>query len=277
MVLRVRMVDRVQLFRGTAILIRWTASRWIRESVCGIASQRSVMSTLESSMAESSFRFFDRSDDYSVVERRLPHWQQNGTLTFITFRADDSLPKHVIEEWKSEQRRLLREHGIDPLVAGWKQQLLKFPKEIQNEIRNCLSEKWHNDLDACHGKCILRQPMLAKIVAESLHKFDGNRYELTDFIIMPNHVHLLAAFAVAASILKQCESWKHFTARQINRTLGRTGRLWQQDGFDHLVRSESQFDWLRNYLAQNPVKAGLQSGEFLHYNRELGESDHSGA
>ena len=66
-------------------------------------------------MAEFSFRFFDRSDDYSVVERRLPHWLQIGTLTFIAFRTDDSLPRHVIEEWKNEQSRLLLEQGIESI------------------------------------------------------------------------------------------------------------------------------------------------------------------
>ncbi|HQX48807.1 MAG TPA: hypothetical protein PLR25_02810, partial [Planctomycetaceae bacterium] len=129
-------------------------------------------------MAEFSFRFFDRSDDYSVVERRLPHWLQIGTLTFIAFRTDDSLPRHVIEEWKNEQSRLLLEQGIDPLAADWKQQLLKLPMVIQNDIQNCLSEKWHNDLDAGYGKCVLRQPELAMFVADSLHKFDGDWYEL---------------------------------------------------------------------------------------------------
>ena len=119
--------------------------------------------------------------------------------------------------------------------------------------------------------------MLAKVVAESLHKFDGDRYELTEFIIMPNHVHLLAAFADEESMLKQCESGKHFTAHQINRALGQSGRFWQQDGFDHLVRSEEQFYWLRKYIAHNPVKAGLRTGEFLHYSRELETKDHGGA
>ncbi len=228
-------------------------------------------------MSNLSFRFFDRFDDYSVVERKLPHRLQIGTLTFITFRTDDSLPRHVIEEWKNEQIRLLLEQGIDPLAADWKQQLLKLPMVIQNDIQNCLSEKWHNDLDAGYGKCVLRQTELAGFVADSLHKFDGDRYELTDFIIMPNHVHLLAAFEDEKSMLKQCESWKHFTAHQINRALGQSGRFWQQDGFDHLVRSEEQFVWLRNYIAQNPVKAGLRNGEFLHHSRELEIQDHGGA
>ena len=86
---------------------------------------------------------------------------------------------------------------------------------------------------------------------------------------MPNHVHVLAAFPDEESMLKQCESWKHFTAMQINRQLGRKGRFWQQDGFDHLVRSERQFEHLRRYIAENPTRAGLQPGEYLHESKEL--------
>ena len=82
---------------------------------------------------------------------------------------------------------------------------------------------------------------------------------------MPDHVHVLVAFPDEAELLRQCESWKHFTAAKINRGLGRKGRFWQQDGFDHLIRSAEQFEFLRGYLQDNPSRAGLRAGEFVHY------------
>ena len=85
---------------------------------------------------------------------------------------------------------------------------------------------------------------------------------MTDFVVMPNHVHVLVAFPNAESQLAQCESWKHFTAVKINRKLGQERRFWQQDGFDHLVRSNEQFEYLRLYIAGNPKKANLQPGEY---------------
>ncbi len=57
-------------------------------------------------------------------------------------------------------------------------------------------------------------------------------------------------------MLEQFESWKHFTARSINRKLGNRGRFWQQDGFDHLVRSVEQFEHFRRYIANNGIKSG---------------------
>ena len=95
------------------------------------------------------------------------------------------------------------------------------------------------------------------------------RYCLTDFVVMPNHVHLLAAFKDGTQMLAQCESWKRFTARKINARLKTKGRFWQPDAFDHLVRSEEQFRFLRRYIADNPIRAKLGNGEFVYWSRAL--------
>ena len=46
---------------------------------------------------------FDRNQEVLITDRRLPHWAQAGTLTFVTFRAWDSLPKQVIAQWLAER------------------------------------------------------------------------------------------------------------------------------------------------------------------------------
>ena len=89
---------------------------------------------------------------------------------------------------------------------------------------------------------------------------------MSDFVVMPNHVHLLAQFT-AVDMNVQCESWKHFTAVRINQNLGTSGRFWQVEQFDTLVRSEMQFDAIRQYIADNPRKATLSDDEFIHYSR----------
>jgi len=249
--------------------------------ICGatrdvlLSSWRSVMTTLclmttsVTAMNEPRFRVFEPKDDVLVVERRLPHWSQAGTICFITLRSFDSLPKPVVDAWLRERNEFLRRHGINPLAENWRQQLTELSLELKHDLDRVFSKKWHDELDACHGACVLRRPGLAKIVADSLKKFDNDRYELTDFAIVANHIHLLAAFPDIDGMLQQCQSWKHYTARQINRSLGRRGRFWQQDGFDHLVRSADQFDYLRNYIAENPRKAGLKPGEYLHHTKPL--------
>ena len=97
------------------------------------------------------------------------------------------------------------------------------------------------------------------------------RYTLSDFVVMPNHVHLLATFRGLDEMLTQCTNWKRFTSTAINRALGRSGRFWQTEGFDHLVRSEARFRQYREYIAKNPIRAGLKPGEYAYYSRVLPE------
>ena len=216
------------------------------------------------------FHCFDPQADYKVVERRLPHWSQTGVVAFITIRTNDSIPKEVLELWLRQRDDWLRRHGINPLSATWRQAVHALERRQQVEFFREFSAKWHQHLDDCHGECVLRQPKLALVVAKSLRHFDGDRYDLTDFVVMPNHVHVLVAFPDEDTMLAQCESWKHFTATQINRVLKRRDRFWQRDGFDHLVRTADQFEALRRYVARNPEKAHLSPGEYIHESKNLG-------
>ncbi|MGW8256245.1 MAG: transposase [Thermoguttaceae bacterium] len=215
---------------------------------------------------------FDPHEEFTVVERRLPHWSQAGTVCFITFRTWDSMPEHVVRAWLAERQEWLRAHGIDPSRADWETRLSQMPRAMQLALADFVSDRWNEHLDQLHGRCVLRRPKLAQIVAESLQHFDGDRYVLDDFVVMPNHVHLLVAFPSDEAQLTQCDSWKHYTAARINRELGRRGRFWQEDGFDHLVRSAEQFEHFRRYLADNPLRAGLQPGEYSHYRAKRSDS-----
>ena len=211
---------------------------------------------------------FDRNAEYSIIERRLPHWSQAGVICFITWRTDDSIPGSVLEAWRQERRQWLRLHCINPIAGDWRRQLQKLDRSAQSEFYDHFSRHWHDELDACYGACVMRDPEIAVEIGNSLRHFDGDRYELTDFIVMPNHIHLLAAFPTEDTMLKQCESWKHFTAHNINRRIGSSGRFWQQDGFDHLVRSVEQFEHFRKYIANNGTKVRLKPSEYLHYSCE---------
>jgi putative transposase len=219
--------------------------------------------------------FFDPRADVLVIERRLPHWAQAGTVSFVTWRTNDSLPRVVVEKWRSDRLQWLRQHGINPESATWREQLAHLGPRLQQWFFTHFSTRWHDELDACQGACVLRNPLNAQIVADSLMHDDGGAYEISDFIVMPNHVHLLATFLNEDAMLKQCQSWKHFSARRINRRMGTKGRFWQQDGFDHLVRSEEQFEHFRRYIAANPSMAQLDQGQYLHWRRP--NSHHGGA
>ncbi len=81
-------------------------------------------------------------------------------------------------------------------------------------------------------------------------------YVLHAFSVMPNHVHLLVTPAVA--LPKLTKSLKGITAKRANSMLGSTGRaFWQEESYDHLVRDEREFEKIRAYIEENPVRAGL--------------------
>jgi putative transposase len=212
-------------------------------------------------------QLFDPGDERNVVERRLPHWQQAGAISFITWRTHDSMPKTVVQAWEKERRSWLVQHGVaEEMIQQGKIHEYLRPDQLR-EFKFLFQHRWMDRLDECHGACELRSPVISSIVADSLLHFDGKRYLLTDYVIMPNHVHLLAAFVDHDAMLSQCESWKHYTATRINRILKRDGRFWQQDGFDHLVRTKAQYRYLRDYIRENPVRARLKVDEFVHYSR----------
>jgi len=212
------------------------------------------------------FHFFDPAAEYGVIERRLPHWEQAGATYFITIRTADSMPCDVVERWIDERDLWLRNNGIDPRSPDWKWRIELLPPARRQEYHGRLLEKWETDLDRCHGECVLRRTELSALVAESLLHFDGDRYTLGDFVVMPNHLHVLVGFPAYGQMLQQCRSWKRFTATQINKRLGRRGQFWQEDGFDHLVRNSDAFDYYRRYIAENPHRARLREGEY-HYHR----------
>jgi putative transposase len=86
---------------------------------------------------------------------------------------------------------------------------------------------------------------------------------------MPNHVHVLATFRSESDMLPRIEAWKRYQARKINEILQISGHFWQPDGFDHLIRSPEQFEYFRRYIAENPQRAKLRPGEFVHFSKPL--------
>ena len=210
-----------------------------------------------------TFELFDPEADVRVTAGNLPHWYQPGVTYFITFRTDDSLPTEVADLWYRRRNDWLQRHGMDPSVPNWSAGLRKLTEKQQHEFHNTFSTEFMDHLDTGHGACVLKRPELARIVADSLRHFDGQRYHLGDFVVMPNHVHVLTGLLGETDVEKLCYSWKKYMATQINRALEQKGRFWQEESFDHLVRSPEQFAHFQRYIADNPKEARLADGDYL--------------
>jgi putative transposase len=213
------------------------------------------------------WNLFDPDDEVRITAGKLPHWFQPGRLYFITFRTDDSLPVGVVRLWLRQRDDWLLRQGVNPKRANWRCQFASLPARLRRQFHVQFSAEYLKHLDRGHGACVLAHSEVSQIVADGLLFFNGTRYELTDFVVMPNHVHVLAGMLGDADVVRQCYSWKKYTATKINELLGRKGRLWHEESFDHLVRREEQFEMLRDYIRHNPEKAGLQEGQYLHWRR----------
>jgi putative transposase len=154
----------------------------------------------------------------------LPHFDSPETIQFITFRLGDSLPAAVVEAMRHREDDV---HRID------------------------------RELDTGLGACWLRNPEIASSVQSALLHFDGDRYRLLAWCVMPNHVHAVIEIVDAHSLTKIVRSWKSFTARRANEQLGRSGSFWHADYFDRYMRNEIHLAQTIEYVERNPVKAGL--------------------
>ena len=195
---------------------------------------------------------FDSTAPVSKYQRNLPHWEQSGRTYFVTFRLADSLPQEKLERWQHERIEWQRIHPSS------------LTPELQTEYDHLFTERFQKWLDAGYGDCLLRQPALAGIVADALRHFQGQRYNLGAFVIMPNHSHVLLTPHGSWALEQILHSWKSYTTTAINRMLGRTGQIWQHESFAHLVRNENSLRQFEDYIRQNPIKAQLQSNEYVY-------------
>ena len=163
-------------------------------------------------------------------ERNLPHWHPPAKDIFVSWRLHDTLPLRVIKQLG----------GKSGLPDG--KRFLLFDRELDR---------------AAFGPFWLAAPEIAEIVVNTLQAAEQRELcKLHAFVVMPNHVHVLIE---PWRELRRITKWiKGTSAVQINRALNKTGqRLWQDESFDHWIRNSAQFERVRAYIENNPVKAGL--------------------
>jgi REP element-mobilizing transposase RayT len=175
----------------------------------------------------------------------------------------DSLPQHVLENW-----RLEREHIIKTAT----QMKRPLSEHEEKRLQQLFSEKVEKYLDGGHGACWLKRDDIAELVANALRHFDGTRYELFAWCVMPNHVHVVVKPLPGYELPQILHSWKSFTAKEANKRLNRTGEFWQPEPYDHLIRDEADFIHAVNYVLRNPEMAGLHGWKWVEYKSGTGVS-----
>ncbi|MGD0866531.1 MAG: transposase [Rhizomicrobium sp.] len=158
----------------------------------------------------------------------LPHFDAGAVVQTITFRLADSLPRALYA-------RIVADLADDA------------------ELRPTLDRL----IDEGRGECLLKVAGNAQIVCEALEYFDGERYRLVAWVVMPNHVHAMIEQIGGYALGEIVHAWKSYTVKAINKRRGSKGTIWAADYFDRYIRDAEHNEAAVYYIESNPVKAGL--------------------
>jgi len=105
-------------------------------------------------------------------------------------------------------------------------------------------------------------PSERDIVLDACRFWHGRKITLHAIVVMPDHVHMLLTpheiepdqWVPLGEIL---HSVKRYSAQKINEARNRTGRFWQDESFDRIMRNEREFQEKWEYMEANPVTADM--------------------
>ena len=187
-------------------------------------------------------------EPYDVFYRRnFPHWQRCDSWHFITFRTANSLPKKIFEKLRDEEQK----------ATNTLKRL--FPSNVnkQKYLLHSWKVDWiDNYLDKLNSECYLHNIDAAEIVKNALGFYCPENYDLDAWCVMPNHVHFLFKPRPNILLSEILRKIKRYTALKINKIIHKKGVFWQHESYDHWLRP-GEFLHRRNYILENPVKAGL--------------------
>jgi hypothetical protein len=123
--------------------------------------------------------FLDPDQPISKHGNKLPHWQQGQALIFVTWRLADSIPHHLLANWKA-----MRDTWMELHPSPW-------TEAVEDEYHQRFSQQVEDWLDTGIGSCVLKNRPLNGLVADAFQHFEGKRYQLESFVVMPNHVHVI--------------------------------------------------------------------------------------
>ena len=195
----------------------------------------------------------------NFYRRNLPHWQPEGAALFITWRLYGSLPRERATQIRTGKNACATENTGKNACAT--ENTSRNACATGNTSRNACATG-NTSKNACAtentGPFWLNNPSIAQAVVETIQKGETplGYFVISAFVVMPNHVHILIQPHV--SLARITKGIKGASARKANEILGRTGKpFWQDESFDHWIRTQGEYESIHAYIERNPVEAGL--------------------
>jgi 1-hydroxy-2-methyl-2-(E)-butenyl 4-diphosphate synthase len=196
--------------------------------------------------------------DWSKLQRKdsthLPHWRIPDATYAVSFRLNNSIPKSALDDYVQRKEILLKKLQQHESTSSSRSHLPEI-LAIRTEIGSLYQQIIDTAQNASYGECHLAREEIANLVVNALKHFDGSRYELIAWSVMPNHVHAILKPLSEEDLGKILYSWKSFTAKEANKILGREGAFWQPEYYDHIIRDGEDFRHQVKYVLNNPVVA----------------------
>jgi putative transposase len=173
-------------------------------------------------------RILEKSPSWTVLTfrmdelyvRKLPHWLPADNWVFVTWRLAGSEPRYIPSKGLTDGENFLhRDEGADR---------------------------------AANVPIWLADRRVAQIVQDKIISLADSLYDLGAWVIMANHVHIVIPKIPLREIMHKL---KGATAYAANQTLGRRGKFWKDESYDHWIRSEAELNRVIRYVERNPVKA----------------------
>jgi REP element-mobilizing transposase RayT len=168
----------------------------------------------------------------------IPHFDQPGLIQSITFRLYDTVLEALVDQWKIELAWIAKLPATDSMQIALKKRIEAYE-------------------DIGYGVCWLRHESIASIAQHALVHFDGKRYRIISWCIMPNHIHGVIEMLEGYPVSEIVHSWKSYIAHEANKILHRSGRFWFREYHDRYIRNADHLVNAVKYVENNPVKAGL--------------------
>jgi len=153
-----------------------------------------------------------------------------------------------------------------PTEPGTPQRSLPLAKPAKGEYRRNLPHLQVEDKPLFVTFVTLNRWVLPESVRDLVlkHCLHDNwvKYHLHGVIVMPDHVHMIFSALTddegkSFGLAEIMNGIKGASAHTINKTLGRRGRVWQREFFDHVLRSDESAQAKAQYICENPVRKGL--------------------
>ncbi len=184
---------------------------------------------------------------------RLPHWEKEEGLYFLTFHLADSLPQAVLA-------KIAERHHILEAAKEINANLLPEQKALLADYSHARIEEY---FDRGAGSCPFLDMRIAGSMAAALRFREGRHYRLLAWCVMPNHVHVVVRLFPGRELARVVKAWKTFSAKAANHALGRKGRFWQREYYDRLIRNGDELSRAIQYVLENPGKAGLKNWSWV--------------